>query len=129
MDLPKNERKFHFSEKGDATQHQYEGDFLVKCVLDIGDKVVLGIEKSRITADLVNPTNHLEAIGVILSNLRVRIIESPEWWKQSKGGFDIIDENIISSLYQKALEQEQEWVEALRDKAKEKTEGNVKAES
>ena len=126
MQLPKNERTFPFNEKGDLYGHKYEGTFTVKCVLNMFEKRMLEIEKSRLRTDIANPTPDLIALTTIQANLSVRIIDAPEWWKQSENGNNIQDENIIITLFDKVVEQEEEWRKELKDLAEESTEGNLK---
>ena len=132
MNLPKNEKTFLLSVEGDVTGHKYEGQFSTKCVLSMADKRVLEIEQSRLSMDLLNPTDNLIAISRVVANLRVRIIEAPDWFDQIIGSLDILDDNIIFELYGKCLDASNEWSEELKKKAepeKEKTQGNLPAES
>lgn len=89
----------------------------------------LELEKTRLKADTLNPTAGLEALAQVMSHLRVRIINGPEWWKQSEGGLNIMDENVIVELYDKCLEQELAWVSEVKDKGQKASQGNVKAET
>ena len=123
MNLPKNERTFEFCEKGDVTFKEYKGSFTVKCVLSMLDKRILEVEKSRIMADISNPTNELIALSTIMANLNVRIIESPSWWKEANNGNNIQDENIIVTLFDKVMDQEEEWRKEVKNMVDHK-EGN-----
>lgn len=114
MDLPKNEKTFSFSSVGETTGQKFEGNFTVVCVLDMFQKRAVELEKGRITADQVNPTMALLGQAEILSNLRNRIVDGPSWWKDSNGGFDIIDENICVELYDIVMTQEAEWKEDVK---------------
>jgi len=124
MDLPKNERTFQFKEKGELYGKEYDGTFTVKCVLNMLEKRILEIEKSRLRTDVLNPTSDLIALTTILANLKVRIKDGPEWWKQSGDGNSIQDENIIVTLFDKVMDQEEEWREELKAKSGEIKEGN-----
>jgi hypothetical protein len=84
------------------------------------EKRLLEIEKSSIRGDMKNPTSELIAYSVILANLRIRIQDAPEWWKQSSGGNTILDESVLVELFDKVMDQESAW----RDELKAKTEGN-----
>lgn len=117
MDLPANEHVFDFKMVGELTQKKYEGRFTVICVLNMLQRQLLEVEKTRLQADMSNPTDGLSGIALILSNLRIRINDGPEWWMQSVGGFDIKDENIIVALYDKVMEAETKWREELLEKA------------
>lgn len=133
MDLPKNERTFFFEEKGDATLETYKGEFTVLCVPDMRARRAIEVEKSRLSADVANPTDNLAGLAIILANLRVRITNGPTWWDESFGGYSIVDENITVMLYDKVLEQEDLWRAELRERANPKKEdddlGNVQEES
>ena len=117
MELPKNEKTFTFNEKGDTTLKDYEGSFTVKCVLSMFDKRVLEIEKSRLKADVANPSAELTALTIILANLKVRVSDSPEWWKNSDNGNNMTDENIVVTLFDKVMDQEDEWRKELKEKS------------
>ena len=116
MDLPKNERSFIFESTGSATNKKYEGTFVVKCVLTIGEKRRLEIEKSRQMADLTNPTEELRIMASVISNLSTRVISSPDWFKQFMGD-DILDHNVIYDLYGKVMDQEDAWRKEVKEKA------------
>ena len=124
MDLPKNERTFEFEEVGDTTGKTYNGKFISKCILNISEKRLLEIEKTRLNADMSNPSGNLSAIATIISNLSVRIIEGPEWWRQSAGGLELQDENVLVALYDKCLDQEEEWKKDLKAKSEVLNQGN-----
>jgi hypothetical protein len=118
MDLPKTEATFDFKEVGETTGKEYAGRFTVHCVLNMARKHLLELEKTRLLANFLNPTDGLVGIASILAHLRTKISDGPEWWKQSDGGADILDEDILIKLFQKCAEKEQEWKAAVKAKAK-----------
>ena len=124
--LPNNEHVFDFKDVGDVTGKTYEGQFTCLCILDMGQKHLLGIEKTRLQADFSNPTPDLAGIALIIANLRVRLKDGPEFWKQSKGGFAIKDENVLVALYDKVMEAEYLWQEKLEKKSKQAKEAGKK---
>lgn len=117
MDLPKNEAAFDFNVTGSTTDKKYEGQFTVVCILNMARKHQLEIEKTRLMADFSNPTETLFGLATILANLRVRIVDSPEWWKQSGGGMNLMDEDVLVALYDKVMDAEAKWREALKAQA------------
>jgi hypothetical protein len=117
MSLPKNEKTFDFNHVGETTGKKYEGQFTVRCSLNMGMKHQLELEKSRLLADFLNPTSELAGIALILSNLRIKISEAPEWWKQSAGGFNLEDEDVLVELYKKLVEKELEYRNEIKAKA------------
>ena len=117
MDLPSKERTFDVDCTGEITGKRYEGTFTVLCSLNIGQKHALALEKTRLLGNYSSPTEDLISLSVILANLRVKIVDGPEWWKQSRGGSSLEDEEVIVTLYEKISEAERTWKETLKQKA------------
>jgi len=116
MDFPSIEKQFYFDYRS-VFGNRYEGQFTVKCLLTIGEKHALELEKSRLLGNSVNPTDELMGIAVILSTLRAKLTDAPNWWIQSKGGADIKEEDVIAELYAKVQTAESEWRTELAKKA------------
>jgi hypothetical protein len=117
--LPKNQKSFDINSVGETTGLEYKGAFTVKCALSISEKHKLELERTRLTADYANPTAGLAGIAIAMSNLSVRIVEGPAWWKNSNNGSDILDEEIVFELYEKCREAEQAWKESLKKQGEE----------
>lgn len=116
MDLPSKEKTFSFEHTGETTGKKYDGQFTVLCVLNVGQKHALALEKTRLMGNYPNPTDDLAGFAVILANLRAKIVNAPEWWNQSGGGAVIDDEDVLVILYRKITEAETEWKEDLKKK-------------
>jgi hypothetical protein len=117
MELPKNEATFDIDSLGDTTFKHYEGQFTCRCVLTMGQKHSMELEKSRLLGSYTNPTEELEGLAIIFANLRAKVIEAPEWWKQSMGGATINDENVLVDIYTKIQKAEQEWRQKVKELA------------
>jgi hypothetical protein len=117
MDLPKNQKSFQLDHTGELTGKRYEGTFTVKCVLNMAEKRKLEIERSGLSADLTNPTGNLNAIALVVSNLRVRVTDAPDWFKQAILSLDIIDEDVLFEIYSKALDKSEEWISEVKKKS------------
>lgn len=117
MDLPKNQKSFQLDYTGELTGKRYEGTFTVKCVLNMAEKRKLEIERSGLSADLTNPTGNLNAIALVVSNLRVRITDAPDWFKQAIITLDILDEDVLFELYSKSLDKSEEWISEVKKKS------------
>lgn len=116
MDLPSKEKTFSFDHVGLDTGKEYKGQFTVLCLLNVGQKHQLSLEKTRLLGNYPNPTDDLAGFAVILANLRAKIVEAPEWWKQSGGGSTIEDEDALVALYRKLEEAELQWKADLKKK-------------
>lgn len=123
--LPKQERSFDFKETGSVTGFEYTGTFTVRCALNIGQKHAIELEKSRLLADQRNPTAGLVNIAVALSEIRGRIISAPSWWKDSNGGADLLDEEVIFTLFDRCIELADQWATELKTKGEEAASKNV----
>jgi hypothetical protein len=115
MDLPKRERSFYFKHTGDSG-FEYEGNFTVLCRLSVADKYAQELEKTRLIDGSAAPSAGLSGIASVLSFLRVRIVEGPEWWKQRQG-LSIEDEDALVALYDKVSEEVAQWKKDLEEKA------------
>jgi hypothetical protein len=117
MDLPNKESVFDFDFTSE-TGKRYEGRFTVLCVLNMGQKHRLELEKTRLLGNFPNPTDGLVGIAVVLANLRVKIVDAPDWWKQSNGGYEIMDEDCLMNLFNKVDGLEAEWRAKLKEMGK-----------
>jgi hypothetical protein len=115
-ELPKNEKTFYF-EHTDEFDRKFDGQFTVKCILTMADKIDLDLDSARIMGDVKNPSRFLQSRAHIIATLRVKIIKAPTWWEQSVGGLTIEDEAILVALYDKVIEQEKLWRQELKDQA------------
>ena len=129
MDLPDKNSVFDFEHTGDLTSKKYEGQFTVRCIQSMAQKHAMELEKTRLLGNFSNPTDGLAGIAIILSNLRHKITDGPEWWKQSGGGSSIEDEDVLVALYDKVLAAESEWREKLKKKAVQKRSKSIEDES
>ncbi len=117
MDLPKKERTFYFKHIGLDTSFTYEGQFTIKCTLNIGEKRLMELEQSRLQGDMQNGTAQLRAIASTIATLRAKIVDAPEWWKQG-GGMFIEDEDAVVELMNKVDEVSDSYRKELVAKAK-----------
>ena len=117
MDLPSTQTAFDFDFTSDLGK-KYDGQFTVHCLLNMRQKHLLELEKTRLLGNHVNPTDELAGIAVILANLRHRIVDGPTWWQQSDGGYNISDIDTLTALYDKVLIAESEWRVKLKEKTK-----------
>lgn len=117
MDLPNTQSAFDFDFTSELGK-KYDGQFTVNCLLNMRQKHLLELEKTRLLGNYPNPTDELAGISVILANLRGRIVNGPTWWEQSDGGYNLTDIDVLTSLYNKVMATESEWRSKLKEKAK-----------
>ena len=115
MDLPSKEKTFTLDYTAESGK-EYKGQFTVRCVLNIGQKHGLALEQTRLLGNYPNPTPALAGFAMILGTLRAKIVDAPEWWKQSQGGMTVDDEDALVTLYDKVEEVSLEWKMDLKKK-------------
>jgi hypothetical protein len=117
MDFPNTEKTFYFDHTTEFG-NRYEGNFTVKCLLTIGEKHKLELEKSRLLGNSQNPTDDLFGLSIILANLRAKIVNAPNWWTQSRGGESLREEELVATLFARVQDAEVEWKKDLLEKAR-----------
>ena len=121
MDFPSLEKTFYLDFTTEFG-NRYEGTFTVKCLLNIGEKHRLELEKSRLLGSSTNPTDDLYSLSLVVAACRAKIISGPNWWTQSKGGELLVEEDLLGTVYAKVQDAEQEWKADLIKKATESKE-------
>jgi hypothetical protein len=124
--LPSMVSSFEFKEVGDITNVEYKGEFEIKTILKIADKkrkeqivsIKMGVSQS-------SATPALKLYCEYLSELQVRVIKGPSWFKSNELD-ELIDENIIVALVEKIQEKEAEWIENIKKSQKENEENEEK---
>lgn len=109
MALPVNEKTVQLSVVGQSSLQKYEGIFTFRCKLTMSEKYKLEMEKSRMLSGVQEATDGLENIISIVCALKARIIKAPEWWTESEGGLNLIDDNVLIDVYDKSVQAEIEW--------------------
>jgi hypothetical protein len=104
---------------GDKTGKSYNGKFSVKLVLTRRESF-LADERRRmiIGANFAAALPALHEEAWHLGLLSVRLIDAPDWWKQSDGGLDLEDPNVIKELHKLCEEKIAEAEETLREESK-----------
>lgn len=55
----------------------------------------------------------------ILSHLSLSLVDSPKWWKESSGGLDLYDDNVIFDLYDLVVKGQSKAIEEVIKKGEE----------
>lgn len=113
-----NERSVQLNTLGATTKRQYAGAFLVKGILNRRDQFTADANRRRIIGP--NPADAMPALqgeAYMLGQLHARVLEAPEWWVAAQNGEILEDSNIISELYELALDVETAVKKDLTDAA------------
>jgi hypothetical protein len=115
--LPKNEKTFYISIVGETSQERYEGTFTCVPIATIAIKNAIERDEIREAGDLNNITVNLYKRARWQAHARNRLISWPEWWDGCRQGSDLIDDNVLKEIFDKIIEAEVEWREAVKKKA------------
>jgi hypothetical protein len=58
------------------------------------------------------------ATALVISELSFRLTEVPEWWKESQGGLNLSDPNVLREVYKAAEKVENDYFTKLETDAK-----------
>lgn len=102
--------EFTISVIGETTGETLRGKFRAKKRLTHLDR----LQRDQIRRDLLGATSpgtasaEAQSLALGLADLRVRLTETPTWWKDSNDGLDLADENALVAVYEGAQKVEQE---------------------
>lgn len=111
-----NSEEFTVSCRGSITGTQYAGKFRAKRFLSHRDHVL----QDRIRREALGegaPGALAAATADMLSQLQVRIISAPSFWKDGGNGWDLTDEEPVIEAYQKAIEIQKRALDAIQKEA------------
>lgn len=113
-----NEGSFSISVVGETTKERMIGKFKVKTALSHRDYIIKDQERRRLLGSMGGePDDRCRNISVICSELKVRIVESPAWWKETDGGLDLLDDNVLANVFNEAMRLEKEAFEEKQKQA------------
>lgn len=114
-----------------SNKQTYSGKFKVKCVVSPLEYIysdnlyreLIGKYNPHLVSEYVNQ------LCFALAQLKYRMIEFPDWFKNKSGGPDggTIDDNILLYIYEKSAQAEQEYREGIEERYKKAHEDVKKA--
>lgn len=111
---------FDYHGVGNQTNTTYMGNFVTKCVLSPMDH----IKADRLYRELIGSVNpHLASkettnYAFALSQLKVRLVEFPDFFKNKELDGSHLDSNILIDLVNKAIDAQEEYKEELDQRLK-----------
>ena len=108
--LPSTTKRFSIDLEGSLTKIKYEGEFECK-IPTARNQAEISKYKAFLNGSSVDGLD----VGTInfhhmISHLRYTLAESPDWWKEKEGGYDLYDINVVEKVYDNVLEFEKSWI-------------------
>ena len=102
---------------GDETLETFTGKFRAKEKLSWSDQLnidrvrreLLGVNAAEANVDVYRR-------ATVIAELSVYLTETPDFWKTSRGGLDLIDDNVVMKVYDEAIAVREKWVKAQKEK-------------
>ncbi len=89
---------------GNKTKSTWTGEFHARKFLSHRQM----LEKDRLFRELLGPVtpdqSRQQGRAEALSTLSVSLVKFPPFWKDSGGGMDLVDENVLTAVWDKVLE-------------------------
>jgi hypothetical protein len=102
---------------GDETGELFPGKFRAKEKLSWNDQ--LNIDRMRRELLGVNAAEALADVyqrATIIAELSARLTEFPDFWKNSRGGLDLVDDNVVLEVYKAAQDIREKWLTSQKEK-------------
>jgi len=111
---------FNIKVIGSTTGQEYMGTFKVKPVLSQAEQ----LQRDAIMRDLLggrvqDSSPRAVSQALLLAEIQIRSLSVPEFWKESKNGLSLYDEEVMAAVYDKIQTTEQEWKADIKKKADE----------
>lgn len=104
---------------GNITGKTWDGAFRAKTLLTFRDKLNADRSRRELLGDAQGMVDgEAAAAALVISQLSVRLIEVPEWWKESKGGLDLEDPNVLEVVYKEAMKVEEDYLKKVEAEGK-----------
>lgn len=123
--LPTHEKSVHIDVVGNQTNERFRGDFTVKTLLTNSELLEAALAIDRMGGGSTTLPVGYSLFIRALAELDVRVVDAPKWWKDSQGGRNLLDQNVVTEIYSAALKAATDYKAEL-DKAAEKVEKATK---
>jgi hypothetical protein len=111
---------FTIQVEGDKTKEMHKGTFKAKPMLTHREELAVDrIRRDLLGAGSNDASGQAAATASILAELSVRLVDVPNWWKTSNGGLDLVDENVVATLYDKVMKIEKEAIDGVKQEGAE----------
>ncbi len=107
--LPEIIRTINLESVGEITNETWRGIFRVKVVLTHSERFAIERHYKKLLPDDSNINENVKLRCAALAELSERIVECPEWFKNSRMGIDLIDVQPVYDLLGLISGKFEEW--------------------
>lgn len=106
--LPDQSFTFDIQVLGKESNINWVGKFKYKRP-SLGARSRINVMRTRMNGDLENLAQEVLDFNEAIAHLRYTLVDFPEWWTDSAYGLELYDGNVISEIYNKCMDFEDEW--------------------
>lgn len=113
-------REFRVTVTGDKSGETYTGDF--SCFRRLSHRQELS--RDRVMRELLgekpdSASERAKSQAEIFADLSVCLKKTPDWWKSSGNGLDLVDDNVLQEIWAKTIEIRLEAINEVKKKGEE----------
>lgn len=126
--LPETTHSFQFDLVGNVSKKRYMGEFSCK-IPTIKDQAMIAKFEAMLNGEFPVYLNQ----GVLnihkkVAYLKYTLTESPKFWRESEGGYNLMDPNIIDGVYDEVMAFEEKWYKTIWGEPGGEAEGDTSEE-
>ena len=106
-------RPIYLQSLGEITKQKYFGTFRIKVILTQRERLLVEREYSALLPSDKGASEENKLRAAVLAELSVRIAESPDWWKNSDYGRELLDSQPLWDLMVSIDKERNAWQEEL----------------
>jgi hypothetical protein len=106
MPEPKFTATFVIHETGEDTEEKFDGTFKIRTKLSFKEQLLrdeLRRQYLGVTPAGTDAWVRAASLADLFSELGVRIIDAPVWWKSADNGMNLYDDNVAKAVYETAM--------------------------
>lgn len=112
-----NEGYFDLNLEGDVTKEKWIGKFKCKLRLSHRDTLTKDNLRRQLLGDSPElATERAASLAFIASELSVRLMDAPPWWKASDNGLELADDNVMAEVYANCVRLEKDLYDKTHKK-------------
>lgn len=106
---------------GSTTGRSYSGSFTVKTVMSQRDVFAADLMRRQIigpSPENTPPIQSLQLQAYMYAQVNAHTVEAPKFWKDTDGGLDLPDGNVVVAVYEEILKVEDAFSTAIKEDSK-----------
>lgn len=108
-DIPDTLHEFQIDLLGSITKRKFAGEFVCK-IPTIKDQALIGKHEAYLNGEFpVYLNESILKVHKRIAYLKYTLVEVPRFWKNSDGGYELRDPNIIEAVYDEVIRFEEKW--------------------